>query len=57
MIINEHIATKDSTGIITPMITDTSAPLPQLLARKGYSSFHTSHKINPTTGRKNPSTA
>lgn len=42
-----------ATSTITPMI----APLPHDFARRGRLSFHTSHRISPTTGKKKHSTA
>ena len=39
------------------MPTPTRAPMPAILALFGLVSFHTSHRIKPTSGMKNPSTA
>lgn len=38
----------------TPRHTETRQPMPALRDLAGCSSFHTSHKMKPTIGRKNP---
>ena len=38
----------------TPKHTETRQPMPALRDLAGCSSFHTSHKMKPTIGRKNP---